>query len=82
MPHRARVVRRRQRTRGPGACGSGANQQWQITPLADGEYRLTARHSGKCLTIAYDPVTAGPKGVQYTCQGTATHRWKRAGAPY
>ena len=39
-------------------------------------YKLTARHSGKCLDVASSSTSAGAKVQQYTDNGTKAQQWK------
>lgn len=55
--------------------GGGANQQWKPVRESAGVYRLTARHSGKCLSTPAS-ATAGERLVQRTCDGSAAQRFR------
>ncbi|MFE1029676.1 RICIN domain-containing protein [Streptomyces sp. NPDC058818] len=63
-------------------CSTEANQQWRITNVGGGYYRITARHSGKCLDIRYGSTTVGAQAIQYTCKESANQQWQRTRAPY
>ena len=61
------------------ACGTGSNQQWQISDVGGGSYRLVARHSGKCLDVVNGSTADGARVVQYTCNGGGNQQWQRVG---
>ncbi|MBN1781504.1 RICIN domain-containing protein [bacterium] len=61
----------------------GINQQWTIAYVDSGWYKVTARHSGKCLEVANGSTADGANVRQYTDNGDNAQRWQfgLAGAP-
>ncbi len=67
----------RARTRTRSLPTGGTNQQWKIEPTADGYYKLTARHSGKCLDVESGSTAAGARIHQWDCySGLTSQQWK------
>lgn len=57
-----------------GQYASAAHQQWQLTGMGAGRFRLSARHSGKLLDVSH----AGRQGapvIQYRATGGANQDW-------
>ncbi|NUW38980.1 RICIN domain-containing protein [Nonomuraea rhodomycinica] len=54
-----------------GGPGAGYNQQWRVVFRngVDGPARIIARHSGKCLDVAYASLAHAANVVQGTCGG-------------
>lgn len=48
-------------------CHGGKNQQWLFTPVGDGFYEITARHSGRALTVY--------GGIYSTDNGVVVQQW-------
>jgi len=61
--------------------GGGNNQQWQPVSLGNGNYRLVARHSGKCLDIPNSSTTDGVQLTQWTCNGGANQSFRLSQQP-
>ncbi|MEV4603582.1 RICIN domain-containing protein [Amycolatopsis sp. NPDC049253] len=57
---------------------NGANQQWLPVSEGSGYYHLTARHSGKCLTVPGGSTADSVQLVQATCNGGAAQSFKIA----
>ena len=58
-------------------CHGGNNQQWLFTPVNDGFYRITARHSGKALTV-YGGIYSTNDGIvvqQFEYNGLYNQMW-------
>ncbi|MEW2373192.1 family 20 glycosylhydrolase [Streptomyces sp. NPDC006656] len=54
----------------------GPNQQWRITPAADGGLTLVNRASGLCAGVAGGSTAAGAAVVQAACDGASdAQRW-------
>jgi hypothetical protein len=49
---------------------AGTNQQWKPVALGNGDYKLVARHSGRCLDVPGASTGDGPQLQQYGCNGT------------
>ncbi|MYX97837.1 1,4-beta-xylanase [Streptomyces sp. SID486] len=58
----------------------GTNQQWLPVREADGQYRFSARHSGKCLT-APGAATDSARLTQRTCDGSAAQSFRLTAQP-
>lgn len=56
--------------------GGGANQQFKITYLNNGFYKITAVHSGKALDVANGSSASGTNVWQYTWNGTEAQQWQ------
>jgi hypothetical protein len=58
---------------------SQANQLWKLTNVETSggvEYfKLTAKHSGKCMDVAGGGTANGAKVQQWTCNGTNQQKW-------
>jgi hypothetical protein len=54
------------------------NQLWKIEPLADGYYKLVAKHSGKVLDVANASLEDGAQVFQYTDFAATYHnqQWR------
>jgi hypothetical protein len=76
-------------TGGPGATGTGvkvqlwtvgaapgANQQWQPVSLGNGQYRLVARHSSKCLDVPGASLGDGVQLQQWDCNGSGAQTFR------
>ncbi|MFF3445494.1 family 43 glycosylhydrolase, partial [Streptosporangium sp. NPDC002721] len=57
-------------------CNGQANQDWQITPAADGYSTIVNRHSGLCLDNTDWGTTAGSPVQQWTCNGLTVQQWR------
>ncbi|MFE9913113.1 RICIN domain-containing protein [Streptomyces clavifer] len=58
----------------------GTNQQWRPEPLGtNGQYRFTARHSGKCLTVNASSTANGAGLAQQPCDGTGAQKFTLTG---
>ncbi|MFF9688268.1 RICIN domain-containing protein [Streptomyces sp. NPDC014623] len=76
---------------GPGATGDGvrvhlwtyaggSNQQWKPQAAGTGgQYRFTARHSGKCLTVEGSSTADGAKLSQRPCDGSPAQAFTLTG---
>ncbi|MGW2675767.1 family 20 glycosylhydrolase [Streptomyces sp. NPDC001436] len=53
----------------------GPNQQWRITPAADGSLTLVNGASGLCAGVAGGSTAAGAAVVQAACDGADAQRW-------
>ncbi|GAA2807691.1 hypothetical protein GCM10010441_35550 [Kitasatospora paracochleata] len=53
----------------------GANQQWQLTPNADGSYTLVNSASQLCADVNGGSTAAGAAVIQWTCTGADNQRW-------
>ncbi|MCX4782131.1 family 20 glycosylhydrolase [Streptomyces sp. NBC_01264] len=53
----------------------GANQQWRLTPTADGGYTLANGSSGLCADVAGGSTAAGAAVVQNACGSADSQRW-------
>lgn len=63
---------------------STAAQQWELTYLNNGYYKITSKASGKVLDVAGASTEAGANVQQYTSNGTNAQQWmlKDAGNGY
>jgi Ricin-type beta-trefoil lectin domain-like len=52
------------------AYGGGANQQWLPQSLGGNNYRLLARHSGKCIDVPNSSTADSVQLQHWTCNGT------------
>jgi hypothetical protein len=52
-----------------------ANQQWIVTDLNNGYFKLKAVHSGKCLDVNDASPTPGANVQQYTDNGGTAQQW-------
>ncbi|WP_434598979.1 RICIN domain-containing protein [Streptomyces sp. A5-4] len=60
--------------------GGGSNQQWRPEPVGtNGQYRFTARHSGKCLTVNGSSTANGAKLSQQSCDGSTAQAFTLTG---
>ncbi|WP_250292327.1 RICIN domain-containing protein [Streptomyces atroolivaceus] len=60
--------------------GGGSNQQWKPESAGGGgQYRFTARHSGKCLTVEGSSTADGARLSQQPCDGSAAQAFTLAG---
>ena len=58
----------------------GTNQQWRIEAIGGvGQYRLVARHSGKCLTVDGSSTANGAMLSQQSCSGSAAQSFSLTG---
>ncbi|MFH9617434.1 RICIN domain-containing protein [Streptomyces pratensis] len=58
----------------------GSNQQWKPESVgAGGQYRFTARHSGKCLTVQGSSTANGARLSQQPCDGSAAQAFSLTG---
>ncbi|MFE8990693.1 RICIN domain-containing protein [Streptomyces collinus] len=58
----------------------GTNQQWRPESVGtSGQYRFTARHSGKCLTVDNGSTANGARLSQQPCTGSAGQTFTLAG---
>ncbi|MEU8465762.1 family 20 glycosylhydrolase [Streptomyces sp. NPDC029003] len=53
----------------------GPNQQWRLTPGADGALTLANLSSGLCADVAGGSTAPGAAVVQAACTGTESQRW-------
>jgi len=66
------------------SCGPPASLIWQVLSIGSGYHRISARHSGKDLTVASASTANGANIMQYTYGGSATNdEWQMvdAGSP-
>ncbi|MEU8404280.1 RICIN domain-containing protein [Nonomuraea sp. NPDC048892] len=56
--------------------GQVLSQQWEARRFDDGAYVFIARHSGKCLDVAYASTANAAAVVQATCRFTNNQRWR------
>ncbi|GLV83243.1 hypothetical protein Slala03_29320 [Streptomyces lavendulae subsp. lavendulae] len=59
----------------------GPNQQWRLTPAADGTHALVNAASGLCADTEGGSAAAGAAVVQAVCTGGDGQRWRIAGLP-
>ena len=52
-------------------CDGGANSNWTLTPLANGNYHIAALNSGMCLNVPGSSQQSGVQLIQWPCQSTA-----------
>jgi hypothetical protein len=52
-------------------CNTELSQQWQLQPVGVG-FRLVARHSGKCATVANSSFSNKAGIIQFPCGATGT----------
>ncbi|MEU9358928.1 RICIN domain-containing protein [Streptomyces sp. NPDC048301] len=58
----------------------GSNQQWRPEAVGTGgQYRFTARHSGKCLTVNASSTANGARLSQQPCDGSAAQAFTLTG---
>ncbi|WP_060887888.1 RICIN domain-containing protein [Streptomyces caniscabiei] len=58
----------------------GTNQQWRAESVGtSGQYRFTARHSGKCLTVDNGSTANGARLSQQPCTGSGGQTFTLAG---
>jgi hypothetical protein len=65
-------------------CRGGPNQQWNIEPAGNADYRIVSRMSGKCVGTDAASAAAGGHIVQSRCDGSPGQLWalKTAGNGY
>jgi len=56
-------------------CGTGTNQQWQLSSLGSGYYNLISRNSGQCLDVTSASTADHATIIQYTCGGATNQQW-------
>lgn len=59
-----------------GACNSGSNQQWTLTPVGS-NYQVVNVNSGKCLAIDGSSTSNGAAAVQQTCTSASNQLWSK-----
>ncbi|HEV7589373.1 MAG TPA: RICIN domain-containing protein [Longimicrobium sp.] len=52
-----------------------ANQQWRITDIGGGYYKIVARHSGRALDVESASTSDGARIHQWTYGGLANQQW-------
>lgn len=64
------------------ACVGGSNQTFVLKPtgtdfgsVSDGRYRVTAKHSGKCLDVQNSSLSNGVQLEQYSCNNGANQQF-------
>jgi len=62
-------------------CHGLANQQWYLSRLIDGSYRLRAVHSNKCLDVWQASPDSGVPILQANCSNPGYHQRWRLRAP-
>ena len=76
------LPRRLGRLRVPGGnieqwtCNALGPQNFRFTHTAAGDFTLTGRNSGLCVSVAGGSTAAGVNVDQETCTGTAAQRWQ------
>ena len=53
----------------------GDNQRWRLSPLGDGYFRVTAKHSGKVLDVRGVSTANGAQIQQWDYLGGDNQRW-------
>jgi hypothetical protein len=53
-----------------------ANQQWRITDLGNGYYKIVARHSGKALDVESASQSDGARIHQWSYSGLTNQQWR------
>lgn len=64
------------------SCAGGSNQAFVLKPIgtesgpiANGRYKITAKHSGKCLDLPNSSLSNGTQLQQYSCNGTGAQQF-------
>lgn len=60
---------------------SGTNQQWMPVSLGNGQWKVVARHSGKCLDVPGASRNDNVQLQQYTCNGTGAQAFRFVQVP-
>jgi hypothetical protein len=62
-------------------CYETPNQNWTLTSLGNGYYKMIAQHSNKCLDVASASIADGGTVNQWECYDTPNQEWKLVQRP-
>lgn len=57
-------------------CNQAQNQQWTVSPQADGFVKLQNASTQQCLNVMFGNTEAGANVIQWTCSDRDSQEWK------